>query len=159
MKTKDEIKKLFEKVDPEKETLLIMHIDEKDKFATHFCGDIDEITAGIATIIIDGFNDGAREDVDALANAIIDGVSFSVERPSLSAVKVMLRLIKSINKVKESIEADDDDDDAEEENCEDCENNRWCPLPDAVKYRKENHIPAPKKRKTGKCGKKGKNDK
>ena len=47
---------------------------------------------------------------------------------------------------------DDDEEDDERENCEECENNRWCPLPDAIAYRKKNHIPAPKKRKNGKRG-------
>ena len=87
--------------------------------------------------------------------------------PNLSAVKVMLRLTKSMVKSEEKIkdelyeklcnlvdDKDDEyDDDDERENCEDCDNNRWCPLPDAVKYRKENHIPAPHKRK--KNGKRG----
>jgi hypothetical protein len=87
--------------------------------------------------------------------------------PSLSAIKVMLRLTKAMVKSREKIKEDlaeklghiiddvddDDKDDDERENCEECENNSWCPLPDAVKYRKENHIPAPHKRK--KNGKRG----
>ena len=72
-------------------------------------------------------------------------------------------MVKSEEKIKDELaenlvnliddKDDEDEDDDERENCEDCDNNRWCPLPDAVKYRKENHIPAPHKlKKNGKRG-------
>ena len=159
-KTKDAIKKLFDMVDETKETLLILHVDENDQFESHVCGEHIEIAAGIATIVYDGLKADADENLARLAKAIVDGVAHTMQMPSISAVKVMLRLTKAIVKSREKIEEklakkldnliEDDD---ERENCEDCENNRWCPLPDAVKYRKENHIPAPHKRK--KNGKRG----
>lgn len=166
-KTKDAIKKLLDMVDETNETLLILHVDENDKFESHVCGEQNEINAGIATIVYDGMKEDADENLARLAKAIVDGVAHTMQIPNLSAVKVMLRLtkamVKSEGKIKDELaeklfnlvddKYDEDEDDDERENCEDCDNNRWCPLPDAVKYRKENHIPAPHKRK--KNGKRG----
>lgn len=160
-KTKDAIKKLFDMVDETKETLLILHVDENDKFESHVCGEHIKIDAGIATIVYDGMKEDAEENLARLAKAIVDGVAHTMQIPNLSAVKVMLRLTKAMVKSEEKIKDelaeklfnlvddkyDEDEDDNERENCDDCDNNRWCPLPDAVKYRKENHIPAPHKRK------------
>lgn len=160
-KTKDAIKKLLDMVDETKETLLILHVDENDKFESHVCGEHIKIDAGIATIVYDGMKEDADENLAMLAKAIVDGVAHTMQIPNLSAVKVMLRLTKAMVKSEEKIKDelaeklfnlvddkyDEDEDDNERENCDDCDNNRWCPLPDAVKYRKENHIPAPHKRK------------
>lgn len=166
-KTKDAIKKLLDMVDETKETLLILHVDENDQFESHVCGEHIEIEAGIATIVYDGMKEDADENIARLAKAIVDGVAHTMQIPNLSSVKVMLRLTKAMVKSEEKIKDelaeklvnlvddkyDEDEDDDERENCEDCDNNRWCTLPDAVKYRKENHIPAPHKRK--KNGKRG----
>ena len=166
-KTKDAIKKLLDIVDETKETLIILHVDENDKFESHVCGEHIKIEAGIATIVYDGMKEDADDNLARLAKAIVDGVAHTMQIPNLSAVKVMLRLAKAMVKSEEKIKDelaeklvnlvddkyDEDDDDDERENCEDCDNNRWCPLPDAVKYRKENHIPAPHKRKNN--GKRG----
>ena len=166
-KTKDAIKKLLDMVDETKETLIILHVDENDKFESHVCGEHNEIEAGIATIVYNGMKEDADENLARLAKAIVDGVAHTIQIPNISAVKVMLSLTKAIVKSEEKIKDelyenignlfddkyDEDEDDDERENCEDCDNNRWCPLPDAVKYRKENHIPAPHKRK--KNGKRG----
>lgn len=160
-KTKDAIKKLLDIVDETKETLIILHVDENDKFESHVCGEHIKIDAGIATIVYDGMKEDADENLARLAKAIVDGVAHTMQIPNLSAVKVMLRLTKAMVKSEEKIKDelaeklfnlvddkyDEDEDDDERENCDDCDNNRWCPLPDAVKYRKENHIPAPHKRK------------
>lgn len=166
-KTKDAIKKLLDIVDETNETLIILHVDENDKFESHVCGEHIKIEAGIATIVYDGMKEDADENLARLAKAIVDGVAHTMQIPNLSAVKVMLRLTKAMVKSEEKIKDelaeklfnlvddkyDEDEDDDERENCDDCDNNRWCPLPDAVKYRKENHIPAPHKRK--KNGKRG----
>lgn len=166
-KTKDTIKKLLDMVDETKETLIIMHVDENDQFESHVCGEHIKIEAGIATIVYDGLKEDADENLARFAKAIVDGVALTMQIPNLSAVKVMLRLTKAMVKSEEKIKDelyeklgnlvddkyDEDDDDDERENCEDCDNNRWCPLPDAVKYRKENHIHAQHKRK--KNGKRG----
>lgn len=166
-KTKDAIKKLLDMVDETKETLIILHVDENDKFESHVCGEHIEIEAGIATIVYEGMKEDAEENIARLAKAIVDGVAHTIQITNLSAVNVMLRLTKAMVKSEEKIKDelyeklgnlvddkdDEDEDDDERENCEDCDNNRWCPLPDAVKYRKENHIPAPHKRK--KNGKRG----
>lgn len=174
-KTKDAIKKLLDMVDETKETLLILHVDENDKFESHVCGEHIKIEAGIATIVYDGMKEDADDNLARLAKAIVDGVAHTMQIPNLSAVKVMLRLTKAMVKSEEKIKdelaeklvnlVDDKDDedeyDDERENCEDCDNNRWCPLPDAVKYRKENHIPSPHKRKKNgkRNGKKNENAK
>lgn len=160
-KTKDAIKKLLDMLDETKETLIILHVDENDQFESHVCGEHIKIEAGIATIVYDGMKEDADENLARLAKAIVDGVALTMQIPNLSAVKVMLRLTKAMVKSEEKIKDelaeklvklvddkyDEDDDDDERENCDDCDNNRWCPIPDAVKYRKENHIPAPHKRK------------
>ena len=166
-KTKDAIEKLLDMVDETKETLIILHVDENGQFESHVCGEHIEIEAGIATIVYDGLKEDAEENLARFAKAIVDGVAHTMQIPNLSAVKVMLRLTKAMVKSEEKIKDelyeklgklfddkdDEDEDDDERENCEDCDNNRWCPLPDAVKYRKENHIHAPHKRK--KNGKRG----
>ena len=163
-KTDDAIEKLFDMVDESKESLLILHVDENDQFESHVCGELIEIAAGIATIVCDGLKSDADKNLAKLAKAIVEGVAHTMQIPSISAVKVMLRLAKAMVKSREKmqeelaeklgnlIEDDDDKHDDERENCEGCENNRWCPLPDAIAYRKKNHIPAPKKRKNGKRG-------
>lgn len=172
-KTKDAIKKLLDIVDETKETLIILHVDENDKFESHVCGEHIKIEAGIATIVYDGMKEDADENIARLAKAIVDGVAHTMQIPNLSSVKVMLRLTKAMLKSEEKIKDelseklvnlvddkyDEDEDDDERENCDDCDNNRWCPLPDAVKYRKENHIPAPHKRKKNgkRVGKKNEN--
>lgn len=174
-KTKDAIKKMLDMVDETKETLLILHVDENDKFESHVCGEHIKIDAGIATIVYDGMKEYADENLARLAKAIVDGVAHTMQIPNLSAVKVMLRLTKAMVKSEEKIKDelaeklfnlvddkyDEDEYDDERENCEDCDNNRWCPLPDAVKYRKENHIPSPHKRKKNgkRNGKKNENAK
>ena len=166
-KTKDAIKKLLDMVDETKETLIILHVDENDKFESHVCGEHIEIEAGIATIVYDGMKEDADENLARFAKAIVDGVAHTMQIPNLSAVNVMLRITKAMVKSEEKIKDelaeklvnlvddkyDEDEDDEERENCEECDNNIWCPLPDAVKYRKENHIPAPHNRK--KNGKRG----
>lgn len=160
MKTKNEIKKLFEKINENEESLLVVHVDENDDFGSFVCGETAEIGAGIATIVYDGFKLDANEDIRKLADAIIDGVACALQVPSLSSVQIMLRLTEAITqskkslqkKMKDEFDSGKDDDAYDSENCEDCDNNRWCPLPDAVAYRKENHIPAPHKRKNGKRG-------
>ena len=154
-------------VNETKETLIILHVNENDQFESHVCGEHIEIEAGIATIVYDGMKEDAEDNLARLAKAIVDGVAHTMQIPNLSAVNVMLRLTKAMVKSEEKIkdelyeklgnlvdDKDDEDEDADErENCEDCDNNRWCPLPDAVKYRKENHIPAPhKSKKNGKRG-------
>ena len=165
-KTDDAIKKLFDMVDETKETLLILHVDENGQFESHVCGEHIEIAAGIATIVYDGMKADADKNLTRLAKAIVDGVAHTIQIPSLSAVKVMRRLTKAMVKLREKMQEElaeklgniiddvdkDDEDDDERENCEECENNRWCPLPDAIAYRKKNHIHAPKKRKNGKRG-------
>lgn len=172
-KTKDAIKKLLDMVDETKETLLILHVDENDKFESHVCGEHNEINAGIATIVYEGMKEDADENLARLAKAIVDGVALTMQIPNLSAVKVMLRLTKAMVKSREKIKEDlaeklghiiddvddDDKDDDERENCEDCDNKRWCPLPDAIAYRKKNHIPATHKRKKNgkRVGKKNEN--
>ena len=172
-KTKDAIKKLLDMVDETKETLIILHVDENDQFESHVCGEHNKIEAGIATIVYNGMKEDADDNLARLAKAIVDGVAHTIQIPNLSAVKVMLSLtkamVKSEDKIKDELyeklgnlfddKYDEDEDDDERENCEDCDNNRWCPLPDAVKYRKENHIPAPHKRKKNgkRVGKKNEN--
>lgn len=165
MNTRKEIKKLFEKVDENKESLLILHVDENDDFAAYSCGERIELAAGIAALVHDGFKPDAHEGLAKIAHAIIDGVTHAMNTPSLSAATVIIKITKALiesheilEEIKNKLGFDDDDHDTDcdtdkdkdnGENCEDCENNRWCPLSDAVKYRKENHIPAPKKHKRG----------
>ena len=157
MKTEKELERLIGKIDETKETLLVLHVNEEDDFATHYCGSNIEVAAGIATILYDGMKKDADADLSDLADAILKGVTHVLETPSFSAIRLMLKLTstleKSQKKLVEEIDAAADDDD-DEENCEECENNRWCPLPNAIKYRKEHGIPKPEKKKNKKGGRK-----
>lgn len=115
-----------------------------------------EMSAGIATILDDGFNkekDGAKK----IAQAIVHAVALSLIRGGktaegileiLSPVYSKVSLLKVLKRIsddlKKKIDEDDDKDD-EDEDCANCPNNRDCPLEPAVKYREENGIESKKK--------------
>jgi hypothetical protein len=107
----------------------------------------DEIGAGVATILDDWYNDGKQESRRA-AEGIIKGVAVSImsnERVSSKIMRVLApaaakAALKSLKEIRKRIEEV-----GEDEDCENCEHNRECNLPSAIRYRKENGIPAPKK--------------
>lgn len=155
MNTRKEIKKLFEKVDETKESMLIIHVGENEEITVNVCGSRISIANCIASIVYDGLKNDVDKNHAKLAHAIIDGVAEAIKEPSRSAIKIMLRLTKAIASSRKTLEDeltetfglnDNNDDNDDDENCETCENNSWCPLPKAVAYRKAKHIPTRKKR-------------
>ena len=124
----------------------------------------DEMGAGIATILHDGFND-EKEGAKKIAEAIVQSVAFSlirggktadcimeILRPAYSKLSLLDLLKRMSDDLKKKIDDDDDDDeddeDDEDEDCANCPHNSDCQLQPAVKYREENGVESKKK-----CGK------
>jgi hypothetical protein len=148
------MKKLEKKIDAildslkDDQSLFAMCNNDEGGFFYSYNSRSSEIGAGVATILDDWYNDGKQESRRA-AEGIIQGVVVAImsnEKASReimrvlapSAAKAALRGLKEIRKRIEEV--------GEDEDCENCEHNRECNLPSAIRYRKENGIPAPRKR-------------
>lgn len=178
MTTKEQFEKIVNAMDENKETCVIMHVDADDNVGVHFVGSINTVTALVASIVSLGLKKNSDEAMVDLAKCFTDGVAHVMSIPNLQGIKVALRMANAlrdavknqkdgINSVFDKLAAmeekandiDDDDDDDDEEDCSTCKANRMCPLPNAVKYRKENGIPAPPYVKKGRKNRKQKNEK
>ena len=175
MKTKDEMKKLFEKIDETEESLLIIHIGKDDRIGGFVAGDDDMIAAAIATILNDGYGDKDEQGIQRLAKSIVKGVGAVISIPSISGIAIATEILDSVKtaaknakkgvfsllaalKDKYSQDNDADDDDDDEEDCEHCAEVGDCPLPSAVKYRRE-HIARFRKQRNRGRNKPNKNEK
>ena len=159
MKTKDLIEKLYGEFDAKNESMVLIYTDKDGRTSSYSCGKFDDISSTIAAMIDSVLSD---DNVDKsgkfIANAIVDGVRAVLAIPSKAgkklAVKFTMDLLgasflekinihstKEFSDLIDSLDGDDDEDD--EEDCATCNANRICPLPKAIEYRKENHIPAP----------------
>lgn len=115
---------------------------------------VSEIAAAVATILSDHLDDD-NKNASTLAQAIIMGVGAFIEngsKGSLYAAKVMSKaIVKSVGKHIEALTNTDNDED-DDEDCSECKSVKTCPLPQAVKYRKEHGIRTPKnQRKSNEC--------
>ena len=110
-------------------------------------GNDDKKHAARLGILLDRYYSGdAEEGEKRLAEIVINAVQALVGVSSESGVKLMRDIAKaSLVRILSSLDDVSDGDDDEEENCEECENNKTCPLPQAIAYRKANGIPKPKK--------------
>lgn len=148
------MKKLEKKIDAildslkDDQSVFAMCSNEEGGFFYSYNSRSDEIGAGVATILDDWYNDGKQESRRA-AEGIVRGVAVALMSNEKMAREIMhvlapaaakaaLRGLKEIRKRIEEI--------GEDEDCENCEHNRECNLPSAIRYRKENGIHAPKKR-------------
>ena len=158
MKTKDLIEKLYGEFDAKNESMILIYTDKDGQASSYSCGKFDDISSTIAAMIDSVLSD---DNVDKsgkfITNAIVDGVRAVLAIPSKAgkklAVKFTMNLlgasflekinIHSPKEFSDLIDSIDGDDDDEEEDCATCKANRICPLPQAIEYRKENHIHAP----------------
>ena len=111
---------------------------------------VNNMAAAVATILDDYLNDN-KEEARTVAEGIVRGVCAYIESGNGGSLQVAsqlahactLALKNQLAGLKEKLEEFDDED------CEHCENVMDCPLPSAIKFRKHNHIPAPRKRGNG----------
>lgn len=158
MKTKDLIEKLYDEFDAKNESMILIYSDKDGHTNSYSCGKFDEISSTIAAMIDRALSDDdVAEGGKFIANAIVDGIRAVLAIPSKAgrklAVKFTMDMLKAsildkanIHSPKELSDFMDslgDEEEEDDENCETCKANRICPLPKAIQYRKENHIPAP----------------
>lgn len=160
MKTKDLIEKLYGEFDAKNESMILIYTDKDGKTSSYSCGKYDEISSTIASMIDSCLSDDSVEKSGKfITNAIVDGVRAVLAIPSKAGKKLAVKftmdllgasILEKINihspkEFSDLIDSLDGDDEEEEddENCATCKANRICPLPKAIEYRKDNHIPAP----------------
>ena len=160
MKTKDLIEKLYGEFDAKNESMVLIYTDKDCKTSSYSCGKSDEISSNIAAMIDSCLSDDSVEKSGKfITNAIVDGVRAVLAIPSKAGKKLAVKftmdllgasILEKINihspkEFSDFIDSldDDDEDDEEEEDCATCKANRICPLPQAIEYRKENHIHKP----------------
>lgn len=160
MKTKDLIEKLYGEFDSKNESMILIYTDKDGQTSSYSCGKFDEISSTIAAMIDSCLSDDSVEKSGKfITNAIVDGVRAVLAIPSKAgkklAVKFTMDLLgasilekinihstKEFSDLIDSLDGDDEEEE-EDENCATCKANRICPLPKAIEYRKDNHIPAP----------------
>ena len=162
MKTKDLIEKLYGEFDSKNESMILIYTDKDGQTSSYSCGKFDDISSTIASMIDSVLSDDSVDKGGKfITNAIVDGVRAVLAIPSKAgkklAVKFTMDLLgasilekinihspKEFSDLIDSLDDDDEEDEEEDdENCDTCKANRICPLPQAIEYRKENHIHAP----------------
>lgn len=159
MKTKDLIEKLYGEFDAKNESMILIYTDKDGKTSSYSCGKFDDISSTIASMIDSVLSDDSVDKGGKfITNAIVDGVRAVLAIPSKAGKKLAVKftmdllgasILEKINihspkEFSDLIDSlDGDEDEEEEEDCTTCKANRICPLPQAIEYRKENHIPAP----------------
>ena len=159
MKTKDLIEKLYGEFDAKNESMILIYTDKDGQTSSYSCGKFDDVSSTIASMIDSVLSDDSVDKGGKfITNAIVDGVRAVLAIPSKAGKKLAVKftmdllgasILEKINihspkEFSDIIDSlDDDDDEDEEEDCTTCKANRICPLPQAIEYRKENHIPAP----------------
>ena len=107
------------------------------------------------------------KDGKIFAEGVMDALGAIIKKHGNAGRRIVMRLMPMISMAaKQTLEnlrdrlqkmAGDNDEDADED-CTDCDERFNCPLPSAIKWRKENHVPAPSNRH-GKNGRKRNNPK
>jgi hypothetical protein len=114
--------------------------------------DDNHVSAALASVIEAHFLDKGNEGVDRLSEIIVDSVEALIGVSPLAGAKLAARFAKAaLLGMKMTIDklSDDDEEDNDEEDCENCEFLKTCENEAAIKYRKEHHIPKPKKSRKG----------
>lgn len=153
----------------ENESALAICCNDEGKFYyANYCS-VNDVAAAVATILSD-YHDDKNEKADTIARGIVKGIAVYIAHEGKGGLPIAAEIAQACHKVLEKkkenikdmleniikdVKGDDDDDDVDDngEDCGECGGMKDCPLPQAVKYRKENHIPAPKKNKHGKKSK------
>lgn len=159
MKTKDLIEKLYGEFDAKNESMILIYTDKNGQTSSYSCGKFDDVSSTIASMIDSVLSDDSVDKGGKfITNAIVDGVRAVLAIPSKAGKKLAVKftmdllgasILEKINihspkEFSDLIDSlDGDEDEEEEEDCTTCKANRICPLPQAIEYRKENHIPAP----------------
>lgn len=158
MKTKDLIEKLYDEFDAKNESMVLIYTDKDGQTSSYSCGKFDDISSTIASMIDSVLSDDSVDKGGKfITNAIVDGIRAVLAIPSKAGKKLAVKftmdligasILEKINihspkEFSDLIDSLDGDDDDEEEDCATCKANRICPLPKAIEYRKDNHIPAP----------------
>ena len=152
----------------ESESAVLMCSDSNDGFFYSAFASRSEVGAAIATILSDYFDDDKKH-ASVLAEGVLLGLAELVKMRTKAgqaitrvvakaAAESMEGMLKDLREKLAELVEDDDDADKEKddyEDCEHCDERRTCPLPQAIKYRKANHIHAPR----GKNGKRKKDEK
>lgn len=167
MAKKDKIKEMLDGVyaaaDEQKDSMLILYVNEKDEPSTYLVGDESKLQALVSSIVANGFKPNAQKGTVVAANAIVDGVKTVMEYPNIESLRIATRFLSALQKAvenvnsgitspidmverilrekaNEDVEDGEDGDDTDDENCEECPANKICPLPKAKAYRenKEN---------------------
>lgn len=109
------------------------------------------VSAALASVIEAHFIEKGNEGVDRLSEIIVNSIEALIGVSPLAGAKLETRFVKAAllgMKIALGRLSNDDGED-EDEDCENCEFLKKCDNDAAIKYRKEHHIPRPKKGKNG----------
>jgi len=111
------------------------------------------VSAALSSVIEAHFLNKGNEGIDRLSEIIVDSIEALIGVSPLAGAKLTSRFASAallgMKMTIDKLSDDDDDADNEEEDCENCEFLKTCENEAAIKYRKEHHIPKPKKNKKG----------
>ena len=111
------------------------------------------VSAALSSVIEAHFLNKGNEGIDRLSEIIVDSIEALIGVSPLAGAKLTSRFASAallgMKMTIDKLSDDDDDADNEEEDCENCEFLKTCENEVAIKYRKEHHIPKPKKNKKG----------
>lgn len=143
--TKESIEKLYDEFNEKEETLLIVYVDKNQGLSTYACGDMASVAASVASVIDqaldkeNGVSENGRFVGKAIANGVCEVLSYPSSAGRALAAKATLALAEAVANARKGIFSVSDK--VDREDCEHCDNNRWCPLPDAVDWRKQHKNP------------------
>ena len=174
------IEKLYDNFTPEDGVLVMMYVDKDQALHTYNIGNLTSCAATIATAVDDGYDLKNVGDSDATftGRAIVEGINAVIARGGITGLRVAMKILKALRdtvlekakgkessgddflsvltdiaiKAAEKKDVDVRDEDDDEEDCEHCKANKICPLPQAIAYRKANHLPNPNRKNRGKNG-------
>ena len=111
------------------------------------------VSAALSSVIEAHFLDKGNEGVDRLSEIIVDSIEALIGVSPKAGAKLTSRFAKAallgMKMTLEMLDVVNDEDEYEGEDCENCELLKTCENEAAIKYRKEHHIPKPKKNKNG----------
>jgi hypothetical protein len=107
------------------------------------------ISAALASVIEAHFLGNGKKGIDRFSEIIVDAIEAVIGVSSLAGSKLTSRFaiasLLGLKKTMDMLDVVNDEDEDEGEDCENCELLRTCENEAAIKYRKEHHIPKPKK--------------
>lgn len=111
----------------------------------------DKVSAALASVIEKHFLNKGNEGFDRFSEIIVNSIEALIGVSPLAGAKLETRFVKAAllgMKIALGRLSNDDEED-EDEDCKNCEFLKKCDNDAAIKYRKEHHIPRPKKGKNG----------